>query len=320
MAAGLVEDKAVTLGVRYLAPTQAEDGFWKEERFTATGFPRVFFLRYHGYAKYFPLWTMAPLPQSQKWQPASGAGGNVTGLRVIAVTGLRTEAKIVAGPRVLAIAGGGDATGLTAALEAAIAQQPAAILSFGVAGGLAPGLAPGTRLIARAIIAEESTRYEGDPVWSKRLSHVLGGAAITDIAGIDAPLAGHEEKRALHRKTGAHAADMESHIAARVAAAHNLPFAAFRVIVDPVRRQLPHAALVALKSDGSLAYGAIAGSILRDPSQIPQLLRIAKDAQAAFVALFRSRKLVAGTLDFPDFREFLLDVPAEDVLGGTLQV
>jgi squalene-hopene/tetraprenyl-beta-curcumene cyclase len=59
MAAGLVEDKAVTLGVRYLAATQAEDGFWKEERFTATGFPRVFYLRYHGYAKYFPLWAMA---------------------------------------------------------------------------------------------------------------------------------------------------------------------------------------------------------------------------------------------------------------------
>jgi len=59
MSAGVVEDKAVNSGVRYLARTQAEDGFWKEERFTATGFPRVFFLRYHGYAKYFPLWAMA---------------------------------------------------------------------------------------------------------------------------------------------------------------------------------------------------------------------------------------------------------------------
>ena len=59
MAAGFVDDEAVTLGVRYLARTQAEDGFWNEERFTATGFPRVFYLRYHGYAKYFPLWAMA---------------------------------------------------------------------------------------------------------------------------------------------------------------------------------------------------------------------------------------------------------------------
>jgi len=59
IAAGMVDDSAVTLGIRYLARTQAEDGFWKEERFTATGFPRVFFLRYHGYSKYFPLWAMA---------------------------------------------------------------------------------------------------------------------------------------------------------------------------------------------------------------------------------------------------------------------
>jgi squalene-hopene/tetraprenyl-beta-curcumene cyclase len=55
----LSRGQAVTLGVPYLTRTQAEDGFWKEERFTATGFPRVFFLRYHGYAKYFPLWAMA---------------------------------------------------------------------------------------------------------------------------------------------------------------------------------------------------------------------------------------------------------------------
>ncbi|HTV32553.1 MAG TPA: squalene--hopene cyclase [Methylocella sp.] len=59
MAAGLVDDEAVTRGMRFLAQTQAEDGFWTEERFTATGFPRVFFLRYHGYAKYFPLWAIA---------------------------------------------------------------------------------------------------------------------------------------------------------------------------------------------------------------------------------------------------------------------
>ena len=59
MAAGMVDDPAVTLGIDYLARTQAEDGFWTEERFTATGFPRVFFLRYHGYSKYFPLWAMA---------------------------------------------------------------------------------------------------------------------------------------------------------------------------------------------------------------------------------------------------------------------
>ncbi len=59
MAAGIVDDPAIAAGMRYLARAQAGDGFWKEERFTATGFPRVFYLRYHGYSKFFPLWAMA---------------------------------------------------------------------------------------------------------------------------------------------------------------------------------------------------------------------------------------------------------------------
>ncbi|MGH6799858.1 MAG: phosphorylase [Methylocella sp.] len=244
----------------------------------------------------------------------------MTGCPVIAVTGLKMEARIVAGPRVLAVSGTGDALGLERALKVAIAKQASAIISFGVAGGLAPGLAPGSKLVARAIITEDGARYYGDPAWSRRLADALGDATIADIAGVDAPLAGCAEKRALHIKTGARAADTESHVAARVAAAHGLPFAAFRVVADPADRQLPHAALVAMKPDGSLALGAIAGSILRGPRQVPQLLRIALDARAAFAALFRSRKMIAGTLSFSDFPEFLRDLPAEDELGGPLQV
>jgi squalene-hopene/tetraprenyl-beta-curcumene cyclase len=49
----------VARGVRYLTLTQGSDGLWEEERYTATGFPRVFYLRYHGYPKYFPLWALA---------------------------------------------------------------------------------------------------------------------------------------------------------------------------------------------------------------------------------------------------------------------
>ncbi len=242
------------------------------------------------------------------------------GPRVIAVTGLTMEARIAAGPRILTVSGTGDGLGLERALKVAIAREASAIISFGVAGGLAPGLAPGSKLVARAIIAEDGARYYGDPAWSRRLADALGGAMIADIAGVDVPVAGCAEKRALHIKTGAHAVDTESHVAARVAAAHGLPFAAFRVVADPADRQLPHAALVAMKPDGSIALGAIAGSILRDPRQVPKLVRIALDARAAFAALFRGRKMIAGTLGFSDFPEFLLDLPAEDELGGPLQV
>jgi squalene-hopene/tetraprenyl-beta-curcumene cyclase len=59
MAAGEVGHPAVARGIEYLAGQQGADGFWNEERYTATGFPRVFYLRYHGYAKFFPLWALA---------------------------------------------------------------------------------------------------------------------------------------------------------------------------------------------------------------------------------------------------------------------
>jgi squalene-hopene/tetraprenyl-beta-curcumene cyclase len=59
MAAGEVNRPAMQSGIDYLLRTQGEDGFWNEPRYTATGFPRVFYLRYHGYSKFFPLWALA---------------------------------------------------------------------------------------------------------------------------------------------------------------------------------------------------------------------------------------------------------------------
>jgi squalene-hopene/tetraprenyl-beta-curcumene cyclase len=59
MAAGESGHPSVGQGMRYLAETQQVDGLWNEPRYTATGFPRVFYLRYHGYAKFFPLWALA---------------------------------------------------------------------------------------------------------------------------------------------------------------------------------------------------------------------------------------------------------------------
>jgi squalene-hopene/tetraprenyl-beta-curcumene cyclase len=59
MACGKADHPAVVRGVHYLSLTQAQDGSWEEARFTATGFPRVFYLRYHGYRTFFPLWALA---------------------------------------------------------------------------------------------------------------------------------------------------------------------------------------------------------------------------------------------------------------------
>ena len=239
---------------------------------------------------------------------------------VLAITGLMAEARVAAGPGVRVVSSGGCCTELAATLsEAAVADNVCAMISFGISGGLAPGLPAGSVLIARNILTEAGESFESDRSWSQRLAKVLD-APIVDIAGVDAPLIDPQKKRSLHVSTGAVAVDMESHVGARAARRHGLPFVALRVIADPAERRLPHAASVAMRPDGTLALGAILSSLLREPRQMPLLAHAAIDAGAAFASLLRCRKMVAAGLGFGDFGELLLDVPREDVIGGSLPV
>ncbi len=59
LAAGVADHPAVSRGAQFLMARQKEDGTWDEPEFTGTGFPRVFYLRYHYYRIYFPLLALA---------------------------------------------------------------------------------------------------------------------------------------------------------------------------------------------------------------------------------------------------------------------
>ena len=59
MAAGAVDSEAVQRGIRWLLDAPRAGAEWDEKYFNAPGFPRVFYLRYHGYCAYFPLWALA---------------------------------------------------------------------------------------------------------------------------------------------------------------------------------------------------------------------------------------------------------------------
>jgi squalene-hopene/tetraprenyl-beta-curcumene cyclase len=59
MAAGEARSPEVKAGIDFILRTQQANGVWNDKCFTAPGFPKVFYLKYHGYDKFFPLWALA---------------------------------------------------------------------------------------------------------------------------------------------------------------------------------------------------------------------------------------------------------------------
>lgn len=228
------------------------------------------------------------------------SGGLTMGACVLAVTGLKAEARIAARvPATVAVASGGDSANIEARIEQAIASADdcRGIISVGIAGALWPGLRPGACVIATDVIdtANAAARYPADPAWTDALAARLEGATRAPIAGADKPLATSAQKRDLYAATGAAAIDMESHVAARLAARRALPFAALRFIADPQERSLPEAALAGMAADGSTDATAVLRSLVKEPAQIAALARVTADTGRAFLALLRShRRLGAG--------------------------
>jgi hypothetical protein len=115
-------------------------------------------------------------------------------------------------------------------------------------------------------------------------------------------------KSRLFRETGAHAVDMESHIVARAAKAHGLPFAVLRTICDSAETALPPLASQAITAKGTVALGRVLSALIRDPRQISVLPGMARDSRAAFAALLRCRRRLGIGLLGPDNGEPALDV------------
>jgi hopanoid-associated phosphorylase len=208
---------------------------------------------------------------------------------ILAVTGLKREAEIAGGSGVIAVAGGGDAVGLAAKLDA-LHGDISGVISFGLAGGLSPLLKAGEAVIADAVyFGKESWRCDNQ--WRVALAAKLPNAHLGPICGSDMVLESPRAKSALFDLTGALAVDMESQVAARFAAARGLKFAVLRAISDDASHVLPPAALVAMAPDGGIAIGKILWSVAKNPLQIPALIRTGITSNRAFAELLRCRDL-----------------------------
>lgn len=207
-------------------------------------------------------------------------GNPLTTLGII--VGLKAEARVARRLRVPVAIGGGTHAGAHAAAQSLLSQGATALLSFGLAGGLDPKLSAGTVIVPSAVVTE-TRRYTTDP----RLSAALGGPTPDVLLATEHPIATAQAKQHLYATTGCAAADMESGAVAEVAAIAGVPFAVLRAVCDPAGRALPPAALIALDARGAIGLRRIAVSILREPTQLPSLFALARDAARARRTLLR---------------------------------
>lgn len=214
---------------------------------------------------------------------------------ILAVAGLAAEARIARSVGWTAVVAGGRA-GLLWERLAALPGDWAAVVSFGIAGGLDPALRPGTVIIADRIVAADRD-FRCDAALADAIASGLAAAPRTGaLAAVEAPLLRPADKGALHARTGALAADMESHVAAAYAAERGLRFAAVRVVCDPAGRALPALAGTALRPDGTGDLAAVLAGLVRDPAALPGLVRLARDSRIALATLRKIAPVVAAAL------------------------
>jgi adenosylhomocysteine nucleosidase len=193
----------------------------------------------------------------------------------------------------LAVSGIGCAAAGVAARELVDAGV-AALMTFGMAGGLDPALKAGSIVLPCELISAEGARFAAWPSWRERVAAAVAplravseGSLLTTTRAIDTPA----DKAAAFRDTGAAAVDMESSAVAEVAARHNLPFIAVRVIVDTAADRLPRAVVNASRS-GSVQISRLIAGLVLAPADVAGLIRLAQRYRLAM----RSLRIVGAHL------------------------
>jgi hopanoid-associated phosphorylase len=225
------------------------------------------------------------------------AGTEIDPRPILIVTGLVQEARIASGPGMTVICSSSDPRQLRALLTVFDPASIRGVISFGVAGGLDPSLKSGDVVVATEVLAGDTRWLAGAALNAQLIASVPPGRRRVVkgiLAGVEEVVLGRSCKAALHLETGAHAVDMESHIAADYAAAAGLPFAALRVISDPASRALPALARSAIKPNGEIDLRQILRGVVRNPRTLRALVSTGIDFNRALRSLRGCRGFLLG--------------------------
>jgi adenosylhomocysteine nucleosidase len=197
-----------------------------------------------------------------------------------------SELAVLGDGALLAVSGIGRAAARAAAI-ALVEAGSSALMTFGLAGALDPALEPGSVVVPREVLAADGTRYQADASWRSRVAAVLGAVGVlteSSLLTADRAIESPADKAAAFQSTGAIAVDMESAAVAQIAAQHNLPFIAVRVIVDTAADKLPRAVVAASRA-GRVKFGRLIAGLVVAPGQIVPLIRLARRYRVAMRSL-----------------------------------
>jgi hopanoid-associated phosphorylase len=217
--------------------------------------------------------------------------------RIGIVTGLPQESALLrrafgeAAPPIFC--SGADPSRVPAGVAGLVADGCDLLVSFGFAGGLDPALVPADVILADRVATLDGRSYGADAAVCVRIGTALDQLQSAwragTLAGVDRVLETPADKRIVASKTGAIAADMESHFVA----AAGLPFVVLRVIIDPADRAIPPAVTAAVAADGSVRPLRLAAGLLRRPGDLAALAALARDSRRARPALGRAAAALA---------------------------
>jgi adenosylhomocysteine nucleosidase len=176
------------------------------------------------------------------------------------------------------VTGAGSDNASRAAARALAGEPFDLTISAGLAGGLRPEHRPGTVLVARQVLRLADGRaLDPAPEWT-RLA-VEHGAREVVLVTADRVAVAAEEKRRLGQM--ADAVEMESFAVLEAAAARGVPATAIRTVSDPVETELPVDFNRVLDASGRVRGAALAGELVRRPTAMGGLLRLAKESRRA---------------------------------------
>jgi hopanoid-associated phosphorylase len=224
--------------------------------------------------------------------------------RIGIITGMRVEEDCLAAAlsrlpdrnRPLLYCAGASAERAHEGARRLIVEGAAGLLSIGIAGGLDAGLRPGDIVLPDTVLCTDGTQHRASEAWHAAVVSGLPGVAIGTLMAARTPLASVAEKASVRAASGALAVDMESGAVGKAAADARLPFLALRIIADPADRAIPATALHGIAPDGSRRPLAVLLGLMRRPTDLVPLVRLARDSDAALRQLRRVASLVGSAL------------------------